>query len=86
MSPIARLAKVEYRASSHHLAAMRKKGLKNLLEIHEFRLPVMQRDHVDAENALHRCLLVEVIQHDVGDFAFAQLNDDAHAVLVRFVT
>ena len=31
------------------------------------------------------CLLVQVIQHDVGVFAPAQFDDDPHAVLVGLV-
>ncbi len=46
----------------------------------------MQRDHVDAEYALQRRLFVEVIQDDFAHFAGSQLNHDAHAVFVRFVT
>ena len=51
----------------------------------QLRLPVVQRHHVDAENALHLGLLVEVVQHDVSNFALAQFDDDAHAVLVGLV-
>ncbi len=45
----------------------------------------MQGHHVDAEHALHRCLLVEIVQHDVADFAFTQLDYDAHAVFIGLI-
>ena len=42
-----------------------------------------QRD--DAERLLQLRLLVQVVQHDLADFAALQLDDDAHAVAIRFV-
>ena len=45
----------------------------------------MQRHHVDAEHGLERRLREQVVQHDLGDFAALELDDDAHAVLVGLV-
>ena len=59
--------------------------LEHLLEVEDLRLAVLQRHHVDAEHRLHRRVLVQVVQHDVGDLAALELDDDAHAVLVGLV-
>ena len=42
-----------------------------------------QRD--DAERLLQLGLLEQVVQHHLADFAALQLDDDAHAVAIRFV-
>ena len=59
--------------------------LDDLLEIEQTRLPIHQRHHVDAENGLHLGVLIQVVQHDLGHLAAPQLDDHAHAVLVRLV-
>ena len=79
------LRQIENGAARDDLAAVAEEGLEHLLERHELRLAVLQRDHVDAEHGLHRRLREEVVEHDFGDFAALQLDDDAHAVLVGLV-
>ena len=64
---------------------MAQEGLEHLLERQQLRLAVDQRDHVDAEHRLERRLRVEVVEHHLGVLAAAQLDDDAHAVLVGLV-
>jgi hypothetical protein len=64
---------------------MRQKRLKNLLEIHQFRLTLVQRDHIDTKDALHWGLFVKVIQDNVTDLALAQFDNNAHAILIGFV-
>ncbi len=85
VGPVPRLPEVENRAPRHDLAPVRDEGLEHLLQVEELRLALVQRDHVDAEHTLQRRLLVQVVQHHVAQFAFAQLDHDAHAVLVRLV-
>ena len=46
----------------------------------------MQCDHIDAEDALHGRLFVEVIEHDLANFARLQLDNNAHTVFVRLIT
>ena len=85
VAALARLAQLEDRAARDDLAPVAQEGFDQVLERQQLRLPVLQRHHVDAEHGLHRRLLVEVVEHDVGDFAALQLDDDAHAVLVGLV-
>ncbi len=61
---------------------MREKCLENLLQSQQTRLPFVQCYHVDAENTLHRRLFEQVVQHDITDLTPAQLDYDAHAVLI----
>ena len=79
------LAQLEHRAPGDDLAPVADEGLQQFLEVQQARLTVLQRDDVDAEHRLHRRLLVEIVEHDVGDFAALELDDDTHAVLVRLV-
>ena len=83
--PVPGLPQIEYRSPRHDLTAMGEESLENLLEVHQLRLTVVQRHHVDAEHRLHRRLLVQVIQHDIGRLAALEFDDDTHAVLVRLV-
>ncbi|MNZ23668.1 hypothetical protein D3C78_407870 [compost metagenome] len=59
--------------------------LEHVLEVQGARLAVDQRHHVDAEHALHLGLRVEVVEHHLRHLAATQLDDHAHAVLVRLV-
>ena len=82
---LARLAQVEDGAARDDFAPMAHERFEHLLEVQQPRLAVDQRDHVDAEHRLHRRLLVQVVEHDLGDFVALELDDDAHAVLVGLV-
>ena len=82
---LARLAQVEQRAARDDLAPVAQEGLEQLLQRQQLRLAVDEADHVDAEDALQRRLLEEVVQHDVRELAALELDDDAHAVLVGLV-
>ena len=46
---------------------------------------VDQRDHVDAERRLHRRVLVELVEHDLGDRVALELDHDPHPVAVGLV-
>ena len=82
---VARLRQVENRAPGDDLATVADEGLKDLLQRHQLRLAVLQRHHVDAEHRLHRRLRVQVVEDDLGDLPALELDDDAHAVLVRLI-
>ena len=82
---LARLPELEHRAPGDHLAPVRQEAVEHLLEIQEARLAIDQRHHVHAEGVLQLRLLVQVVEHDVRQFAALQLDDDAHPGLVRLV-
>ena len=82
---LAGLGEIEDRAAGDHLAPVADEGIEHVLQRHQLRLPVLQRHHVDAEHRLHRRLRIEVVEDDLAHLAALQLDDDAHAVLVRFI-
>ena len=82
---LARLSQVKHRAPRDDLAAVADERLEHFLQVEQFRLAVVERDHVDAEGGLHRRVAEQVVQHDVAGLAALEFNDDAHAVLVGLV-
>ena len=64
---------------------MRQEAFEHLLQVQQARLAIDQRHHVHAEGVLQLRLLVQVVEDDLGHFAALQLDDDAHAGLVRLV-
>ncbi len=83
--PLARLGEVEDRPPGDDLTPVADERLQHLLQRHQLRLAVLERHHVDAEHRLQRRLGIQVVEDDLGDLAAAQLDHDAHAVLVGFV-
>ena len=49
------------------------------------RHAIHERHGVDAERGLHRRVLVELVEHDLGDRVALQLDHEARAGLVRLV-
>ena len=47
---------------------------------------VDERDHVDAEGRLHRRVLEELVQDDLGYRVALELDHDPHPVTIGFVT
>lgn len=86
MTPLASLAQFEHRATGHHFATVTYEGFQQVLEVQDPRTTVDQRNDVDAEHALQLGLGVEVVEDHLRHFATAQLDHDAHAVLVGLVT
>ena len=85
MAAFARLGELVARSADDDLAAMLQEKLKKLLEVKQSRLAVDQRDHVHAEAILQLRQLEQVVEDDVRDFAAFELDDHAHAGLVRLV-
>src|SRR5207302_7658887 len=81
----ARLREIEPRAPDDDFPAMLQEEFEELLEVEQPRLAVDQRDHVHAEAVLKLRQLEQVVGDDVWNFAALQLDDDAHAGLVRLV-
>ena len=57
----------------------------DVLEREQLRAAGAQRQHVHAEARLQRRVAVELVEHHLGHRAALELDDDAHAVAVRFV-
>ena len=85
MATLTRLAQLEHSATGNHFAAVTHKGIQQLFQIEDARLPIQQANDVDTEYTLHLCLLIQIIEHHFGHFATTQLDNHAHAVLIRLV-
>ena len=85
MASLASFAQFENRPPCQHFTAMRQKTLEHLAQIQQARLAVDQGDHVHAERVLQLGRLVQIIKHNLGDFAALELNDDTHPGLIGFV-
>ncbi len=79
------LPQFELGALYYDLTAKIEKMLQNRLEAHDLRPVIHHGEHDDAESALERRVLVELIFDDFGIVALAQGNDDPHPVAVGFV-
>ena len=57
----------------------------DMLEIHQLRAAIIQRQHVDAEAGLQRRIAEELVQHHVRHGVFFDFDDHAHAGFVGLV-
>ncbi len=85
VGPAPGLAQLENSAPRHHIAAVTQEIFQQLLEVEQARLAVHQGHHIDAEHRLHIGVLEEVVEHHVRVVVALDLDDHAHAVLVRLV-
>ena len=72
-------------AALHHVDAMVDEGADGLIETQFPRLPVEHGKKDHGEAFLHRRVLVELVEHDLGLRAALEFDDDAHAVAIGFV-
>src|ERR1019366_6487946 len=86
-----RLAEIELRATHDHVVTVRDEVLEHLAHRHDLRDEAPcdrvghEREHDHAERALHRGVLVQLVQHYTRYRVALQLDYHAHAVTVRFV-
>src|SRR5262249_135912 len=79
------LPQLEFGAAPDDFAPELDEVIDQLDERQHFRTPADDRQHDDAETALERRVLVEIVEDGVRDFAALQIDDDGEAVAVRFV-
>ena len=79
------LGQLELGPADDDLALVAHVGVERLAQRQRARHAVDQRDHVDAEGRLHRRVLVELVEHDLGDGVALELDDQAHPALVGVV-
>ena len=72
--------------AGYDFTAVTYKRSNNIFQVHDFRLSMVQRNHVDTERNLQLGLGVEVIQNHFPDCVAFHFNHDAHTVFVRLVT
>src|SRR5581483_712159 len=85
MGAFLRLTQLKGRAAHDDFAAVVDEGGQDLFEVQDLRPVVDQGQHDDPEGRLELGVLVKVVQHDQGDLAALELNDDPDAVAIRFV-
>ena len=83
--PRLRGVEVELGAADDDLVAVLDVVLEHLLQVHDLGRALVERQHDHAEGGLHRGVLVELVQHHVGDGIALELDDHPHAVLVGLV-
>ncbi len=72
-------------AAHDHFALVGHVVVDHRAQVQRARDVVDERDHVHAERALHRRVLVELVQHDLGDRVALELDHQAHPALVGLV-
>ena len=77
---------LELGTAGYDLVAEIDVALERLLQADNSWLPVHERHHVGEESGLHGGMFVKVIKHLLRESLFPQLNDDAHAMAVGFIT
>ena len=85
MAAFARTLQVVHRAPDHHLAPVAQEGVEHLPDVQQPRLAIHQGDHVHAEAVLQLGLLVQVVEHHLGNLAALELDHRAHARFVGLV-
>lgn len=58
----------------------------NIFQVHDLRLTMVQRNHVDTERNLQLGLGIKVVQNHFPDRIAFHFNHDAHTVFIRLVT
>ena len=59
---------------------------QHIQQIHNFRLIVDQRQHYHTKSILQLCMLVQLIQNNIGIGILTKLNDHADTFTVGFIT
>ncbi len=83
--PSLRRVEIELGPPDDDLVPVVDEVLEQLLQVHDLGGAVGERQHDHAEGGLHLGVLVELVQHDVGNGVALQLDDDPHALLVGLV-
>ena len=82
---VARLGQQVLDAPRHDILAEGREGADHIDQRQAFGPAAVDRQHVGAERRLQIGVLVEVVQHDVGNRIALQLDDDANAFAVGLV-
>ena len=80
-----RLAQLELGPPPDHFAPELDEVLDDVEQREDLRPASDDREHDDPERRLQLRVLVQIVQHDVGHLAPAELDHDPHAVAVRLV-
>ncbi len=86
VGPLLRLVEIEPGAAHDDVFTVLDEVVHELLERHRARPILDQSHHVHTERRLHLRAVEELVQEDLRHRVLAQLDDDAHATSIRFVT
>ena len=82
MRPVAGFVQQVFDAPRHDLLPEGGERLQHIFQSQAFGPPSVDRKHVGAEGRLQVGILVEVVQHDIGDGVTLQFDDDANTFAV----
>ena len=85
MGALLRFAQVVLRPAPDHIDAMVNEQLQRVSQRQRARLAVDDGQHDHPERLLELRMLVEIVQNHFRLLAALELNDNAHAIAVRFV-
>ena len=85
VAPVAGLVQLELDAANDDFLAEVEEDLQQLAQTHLLGPAMVQRQHVDAERALHGRIAPQLVQDDVAGRVALQLDHDPHALAVGFV-
>src|SRR5205823_2683887 len=80
-----RFLQLEFSAPANDFAPKVDEALDELQKVQHLRPAGDDGQHDDAEAGLKRRVLVEIVEDDLRHFAALQLDDDPHAIAIRFV-
>ena len=61
---------------------MANKRNQHIMKIEKLWLPFIKRNHIDAEDHLQLCLLVQLVKHDIARLATSQFDNNAHTIFI----
>ena len=85
MAALSRLTQKIHSTPRYHFATMTDKRFDYFLQVQNFWLTVNESDHIDAKNRLHAGLRIQIVKHNIADFASTQLYDYPHTILIRLI-
>ena len=85
MGPVAGLGQQMLGAAAHHLLAEVGERGDHIAQVELLGPPAVERQHVGAEGRLQIGVAIELVEHHLSHGVALQLDDDPHAVAVRFV-
>ena len=85
VGPLFRLVQVKLRATDHNVVPVLDVVRHHLLQVEQLWTALDQGDVVDRERGLKLRVLVQLVQHHVGNGVALQFVHDAHAVPIRLV-
>ena len=79
MSSLSCFVQIVFCSSGYYILLMSQIVFQHFFEIHNLRFIVDKSQHDHTECILQLCMLIQLIQNDIGIGIFSQINTDTHA-------